>query len=141
MVTINADGLILGRFAAFAAKQALLGNEVTILNAEKAVISGAPRKTIVEAKYKKFVRGVPRKGPYYSRLPDRYVRRVIRGMIPYKTPRGREAFKRVLCYVGAPEGVGGEPVTVPGAAASKLPNLKRLTVGELCKEFGGKHDE
>ncbi|RME31999.1 50S ribosomal protein L13 [Candidatus Woesearchaeota archaeon] len=138
MVTIDATGLIAGRLASYAAKQALLGKTVMIINAEKAVISGDVRRTINEAKYKKFVRGVPRKGPYYSKMPDRYLRRIIRGMLP-KTVRGRTAFGRIKCFIGTPAEIGGEAITLPEANASKLPNLQRITIGKLCTELGGKH--
>ena len=37
---INADNLVLGRMAAIAAKQALLGEDVRIVNCEKAIITG-----------------------------------------------------------------------------------------------------
>lgn len=138
---IDAKDAILGRVAAHAAKQALLGKTIRVINAEKAVISGKKRSTIAEAKRKRSM-GVPRKGPYYSKLPDRYVRRVIRGMLPYKQPRGREAYERVLCYIGTPEEFKEqEAIRVPGAEASKLPNMKYLTVGQICEELGGKQHE
>lgn len=136
---IDATNTILGRLAAYAAKQALLGYKVSVINAEKAVVSGAKRRILNEAKRKKAM-GVPRKGPFYSKLPDRYVRRVIRGMLPYKQPRGRAAYERVLCYIGDP-GLEGELVRVAGADATKLPNLNYLTVGKICEELGGKHYE
>jgi len=139
-IIIDADGAILGRIAAYAAKQALLGKTVAIVNAEKAVISGTKRTTISEAKRKRAM-GVPRKGPYVSKLPDRYVRRVVRGMLPYKQPRGRAAYERVMCYIGKPATIEGETIRVAGADASKLPNLKHLTVARICAEFGGKHHD
>lgn len=136
---IDAQNAILGRVAAYAAKQALLGETVDVVNVEKAVVSGGKRHTLSEAKRHKNM-GVPRKGPYHSRLPDRYVRRVIRGMLPYKTPRGREAFSNVKCHVGIPEAFAKEkPVTAPGADASKLPNLKQITIAQICAELG--HNE
>jgi len=86
--------------------------------------------------------GVPRKGPFYSKLPDRYVRRIIRGMLPYKQPRGRDAYERILCFIGIPtEFEKAELGRVPGAEASKLPNLKCLTIGKICEELGGKKYE
>ncbi len=138
-IIIDAEGAILGRLAAYAAKQALAGNVIRIINAERAVVSGDKRWIVSEAKRKRAM-GVPRKGPYHSRLPDRYVRRAIRGMLPYKQPRGRAAYERILCYIGTPtELAGQEAVRAPGADAAKLPNLKRLTTGRICEEFGGKH--
>lgn len=134
---IDAKEAIVGRVAAYVAKQAMLSNAVTVINTEKAVVSGTKRTTLEEAKRKKSM-GVPRKGPFYSKLPDRYVRRIIRGMLPYKTPRGRAAYERITCLIGEPE-LEGEKIRVPGADATKLPNLKRLTIGRICEELGGKH--
>ncbi len=139
-IIIDAQDAIVGRVAAYAAKQALLGQTVHIINAEKAVMSGAKRTSINEAKRKNAM-GVPRKGPYFSKLPDRYVRRIIRGMLPYKQPRGRAAFERIMCYIGKPKSVEGEAIRVPGADANKLPNLKYLTIGKICEELGGKHHD
>jgi large subunit ribosomal protein L13 len=138
---IDASDAIVGRLAAYAAKQAMLGATISVINAEKAVVSGGVRTTIMQAKHQKGM-GVPRKGPYHSRLPDRFVRRIVRGMLPYKTPRGRAAYARTLCYIGVPTQFQGKPSSrVPGAEASKLPNLKRVTIGRLCAEFGGKRYE
>ncbi|MEM2462820.1 MAG: uL13 family ribosomal protein, partial [Candidatus Pacearchaeota archaeon] len=37
------------------------------------------------------------------RRPEMILRRAIRGMLPWKKARGREAFKRVKCFLGVPE--------------------------------------
>jgi large subunit ribosomal protein L13 len=133
MIVINAENLILGRFATFAAKQALLGKEVVVINAEKSVLSGTPSQIIAKVKNDKD-RGTPAKGPFIPNMADRYVRRTIRGMLPYKLPKGAAAFKRVMCYVGTPEQFKKEtPVSLPGASVKKLPNLKYTTVEEVLK--------
>lgn len=133
MIVIDAQNQILGRFATFAAKQALLGKEVRVINAEKAVLSGSPSQVIAKVKQDK-ERGTPAKGPFIPNMADRYVRRVIRGMLPYKQPKGAAALKRVLCYVGVPEEFKNEePVSIPGASVKKLPNLKYTTVEEVLK--------
>ncbi|MBN1792520.1 50S ribosomal protein L13 [Candidatus Woesearchaeota archaeon] len=136
MKVIDASNQILGRVASAAAKQALLGEDVAITNAEKAVISG--RKDFVFARYKqRRERGVPRKGPFLPRMPDRFVRRAVRGMLPMDKTRGRDAFKRIMCYIGVPkEFEGKETFKVPGADAGKLPTLKKASVTEVCKSLG-----
>ena len=48
---IDANNLILGRMATFVAKQALLGEEISIVNCEKAIMTG--NKQQILAKYKK----------------------------------------------------------------------------------------
>jgi len=135
MIIIDATNLLLGRFATYAAKQALLGNEVRVINAEKAVISGAKATTIALASQRRN-RGTPAKGPFIPKVADRYVRRTIRGMLPYKQAKGAEAYKRVLCFVGVPEEFKNEtPVVLAYAQVSKLPTLKFTTVSEVIKNL------
>jgi large subunit ribosomal protein L13 len=60
-------------------------------------------------------------------------------MLPWKTARGREAFKRIMCYVGVPAKLKEQkPETVAVADVSKLPNVKYTTVEDIAKEIGGK---
>jgi len=136
-IIIDATNNIAGRLSTFVAKQALMGNSVNILNSEKVVVSGDVRRTINESKHKKFVRGVPRKGPFYSKFADRFLRRIIRGMLPYKQPRGVEAYKKIMCYIGVPSEFDiTKAIKIKEADASKLPDLKFVSLGQLCKEFG-----
>ena len=109
MIVIDASNLILGRMANYAAKQALLGNEVRIINCEKAVISGR-RENVFEEFFIRRERGTPRKGPFVHRMPDKIVRRTIRGMLPYKKPSGMAAFKRLRVYSGMPKALEGKEI-------------------------------
>ena len=99
---INAENLILGRLSTIAAKKALLGESIDLVNVEKAVIIGT-KKNILDKYKTRRERGETLHGPYFPRTPDRLVRRTIRGMLPYKQEKGRLAFKRVKCHVGIPE--------------------------------------
>jgi len=137
MRVYDGKGLILGRLAAVVAKDALLGEEVKVINCEKVVISGRKRVVFTENKERRARKGYPLKSAKLSRLPDRYVRRSIRGMLPWKQTRGREAFKRVMCYQGVPEGIE-KGLTIEKAAAKKLPTLYYTTVEEVCRNAGGK---
>merc|ERR1712129_689950 len=47
--------------------------------------------------------GNPAHGPYHQRAPARIFHRVIRGMIPHKTHRGKCAMERLKCFEGVPE--------------------------------------
>ncbi len=135
----NAEGMIVGRLATMVAKDALMGEEVRVINADKALISGAKENTLAREKQRRLRKGYPLKAQTISRLPDRHVRRTIRGMLPWKFTRGREAYKRVLCYVGVPAELEGKTtVPTPKAHSSKLPTLKYITIGEMCKRLGGK---
>jgi large subunit ribosomal protein L13 len=99
-IIIDATDSVLGRVASFAAKQALLGNKVFILNCDKAVILGN-KKDIIEDYRKKTRRGEV-KGPFFPGTPARIVKRAVRGMLAYKKGRGLAAFKSVLCYGEVP---------------------------------------
>ncbi|WP_456422221.1 50S ribosomal protein L13 [Thermococcus sp.] len=141
MRIINAEGLILGRLASKVAKMLLEGEEVIIVNAEKAIITG--NREDIFAKYKRRTelrtRTNPRRGPFYPKRSDEIVRRTVRGMLPWKTDRGRKAFRRLKVYVGIPkEFEGRELETISEAHMSRLATPKYITVGEVAKFLGGK---
>src|SRR3989344_5976141 len=134
---INAENLIIGRLASYAAKQALLGEQVDIINSEKAVIIGD--KQVLLADYrKKLVMGTPYKGPFFPRTPDRILKRTIRGMLPYKQPKGRNALKRIKCHIGAPEEIKGHPITIENANIKKTKSLRYISLEKLSKLLRGK---
>jgi large subunit ribosomal protein L13 len=139
---IDAKDQIVGRMASFAAKKALLGEKIEIINCEKAIITGSRDDVLHKYWYRARDMGGPRKGPFIIRLPDRFVRRIVKGMLPMNKPRGREALKKVKGYIGVPDEFKDKPtVKVPGADASKLNMLKRVNVGDICKHMGGKWNE
>lgn len=138
-IIIDAKDTIAGRLAAFAAKQALLGNTVQVVNAEKAVITGN-QELVVKKYHHAFVeRGRPEKGPFPSRMPDRFLRRIIRGMLPWDKPRGREAFKRILCHIGIPEEIKQKKsIAMKGMTIEKLRTVKYITIGEISRAIIGR---
>ncbi|MEM0465137.1 MAG: 50S ribosomal protein L13 [Candidatus Pacearchaeota archaeon] len=128
-IIIDAQETILGRLASFAAKQALEGNDIIILNSEKAIISGN-KKNIIE-KYRKLRKkgGYSQKGPKYSKLSYRIVKRAIRGMLPdFRWGEGREALKRIKCYEGIPkEYENQEMVKIKTNKTNKFIEIKELS--------------
>ena len=135
-IFIDAAGAIVGRVGTFAAKRALLGYTVKILNCEKAIMSGSKENVIDRYYQRRNKIGQPQKGPFISRMPDRFVRRTIRGMLPYKRTKGSQAYKRIMCYLGVPEQFKDKQMQkVTGADASKLKSLKCVTVEEVCKKI------
>jgi large subunit ribosomal protein L13 len=125
------------------AKAALLGEKVVIVNVEKAVITGA-RRTVIEAfKAKHNIRtsSNPRRGPFHERRPDKMVRKMLRGMLPWPTPRAKAAFKRIQVYIGTPqEYAGTEQIVLEGSRYHSL-SSKHITVGELSYELGWRNPE
>lgn len=130
---IDAEGAILGRLATKLAKDLLNGENITVINVEKAIITGNPDST-QRRFFEKREKGDPNKGPFYPRYPDKLFKRVVRGMIPYKKDRGMKAFRRLKVVVGNPDGLKGEKIgkTIDDIAC------KYLTVKDLCKKLGAK---
>ena len=135
MVTvIDAKGHILGRLASNVAERIMDGEEIVILNAEAVIITG--EKEMVFADFKaKVDRGQIRKGPYYPRRADLLLKRTIRGMIPWTTTSGREAYRRIHAFVGSPEQFNDvEKQTIENAM--RLRTGKFTTLGAVAKFLG-----
>ncbi len=132
---VNAEGLIVGRMCSKVAKRLLNGEEVIILNAEKAVFSGKKKSKVLEAHVFLEV-GAPRRGPFHYRRPDRFLRKAVRGMVPYKQPKGKNAYKRLKVFMGIPLELKDQPMITFTEASSA--NLKgpHFTLGEMAKEIG-----
>ena len=137
---VNADGLILGRMASKVAKRLLNGEKVIIVNAEKAVLSGKKRSKVAEAK--EFLEvGAPMRGPFHYRRPDKVLRKTVRGMLPFKQPKGKMAYKKLKVFMGVPEDLKGQQmITLKEAQAAKLKG-PYFTLAELAKEVGWNQGE
>ena len=109
---------------------------MVVINCEKAIVSGTKQEVLARFK-QKYARGTPSTGPFIHRHPDRLVRRTIRGMLPYKIPRGAAAYKNIMCYVGEPENFAGKEMVKVEATKEKLPNTKYVTVLDISKNLGG----
>ncbi len=134
---VNAEGLIVGRMASYVAKRLLNGEQVVILNAEKAVFSGKQKSKVAEAKQFLEV-GAPERGPFHYRRPDRMVKKTLRGMLPYAQPKGKTAFKRLKVFMGIPLEFKNEKlITFEEASASKTKG-PQFTLAEMAKEIGWK---
>ena len=132
-LVVDARDCILGRVASQVAERALAGDRVAVVNAERAVITGS--EDDVMTKFRKRAEVGSDRGPYYPKRPDRIFKRSIRGMLPYKKPRGREAFENVRCYVGNPYDDGDAEV-LEGTSLDRLSNIKFLTLGEVSEGLG-----
>jgi len=132
---INADRLVLGRMASIIAKRLLNGEEIVIVNAEKAVLSGKRKSKVAEAKEFLGV-GHPRMGPFHYRRPDRIVRKTVRGMLPYKRPKGKQAYKKLTVFIGIPDELKEQRAETLAEAEAKKLTCPYFTVGELAKEIG-----
>jgi len=137
MVTvIDAKGLIHGRLASNVAEMIMGGEEVIVLNAEGIVITG--RRDQVFADFKaKVDRGdtTKRKGPFYPRRADLLFKRCVRGMIPWSTTTGREAYRKLHVYVGTPKQFESCEKLRPEEADREITG-KYTTLGAVSKFLG-----
>jgi len=103
-IYLDSENMVLGRLVSFAAKQALQGKEVAILNCEKTLISGSKPNVISRLKLRRSINSMkPEKGPFYSKDSQKIVKRAVRGMLPdWRNGRGKEALRRIKCYKGIP---------------------------------------
>lgn len=138
---IDAEDLVLGRFSSKVASRLLDGEQINIVNAEKAVVTGSKEDILekYENRWNKKMLVNPRRGPFYPRGVNRIIRRTIRGMLPWKKDKGKKAFKRLKVYSEVPDELEGrEMEKIDGAHASNLSTLKYMTVGEISRFLGGK---
>lgn len=134
---LDASGQVMGRFSSAIAKRLLNGEEIVVVNAEKALITGSNPWLIEEFHHRRYV-GSQRKGPFYPRRPDRILHRTIRGMLPYQQPRGRAALKRLRVYVDVPETFKDAPMERPEGSA-RVTTARYLTLAEIAMRLGGKY--
>ncbi|KDS91411.1 50S ribosomal protein L13 [Halorubrum saccharovorum] len=135
-VVVDARDCILGRVSSKVAQRVLDGETVAVVNAENAVITGNEEATM-ETYHTRAELGSD-SGPYYPKRPDRIFKRAIRGMLPYKTEDGREAFSNVRVYVGNPyeRDEDAESVVLDGTSLDRLSNIKFTTLGDISESLG-----
>ncbi len=136
MIVVDATGLVMGRLASVTAKSLLAGEEVKIVNAEKAIVTGS--KEYIFGDYGQArARGHKERGPYFPRRPEMILKRTVRGMLPYKMRRGRDAFSRLRIYVGVPRELKGMPFEQPeGAKMRESSNNRYIELGTLSRRLG-----
>lgn len=140
-IVIDATNLILGRMSAYAAKRALLGDAVEVVNCEQSVVSGS-EEFILRRYRQKMQRGIPAKGPFFYRRPEMFVKRTIRGMLTYKRGAGKKAFESIKCHIMVPESLKNEKMmTIDNASIIKNPSeriVNYMKVGDICRHLGWK---
>jgi large subunit ribosomal protein L13 len=146
-VVVDARDCIMGRVASQVAEKALDGQTVAVVNAERAVITG--REEQITEKFKKRVDIGADNKYFYPKRPDGILKRSIRGMLPHKKQRGREAFENVRVYVGNPfdeESAGANPHSgdgdavdaevLEGTSLDRLSNIKFVSLGDVSESLG-----
>jgi len=128
-IIIDANGAIFGRLCSFAAKKALEGNEVIVVNSEKAVITGNKQNIIQKYINLRAKGGYSQKGPKYTKIPYYMIKRGIRGMLPdHRKGIGKQALSKIRCYDEIPEEFKEQKmINIQGPNNSKFITLKELS--------------
>ncbi|CAK1586904.1 unnamed protein product [Parnassius mnemosyne] len=143
-VVIDGRGHLLGRLAAVIAKVLLEGNKVVVVRCEQLNISGNFFRN--KLKFMSFLRKRcnvnPARGPFHFRAPSKILWKTVRGMIPHKTERGKDALRRLRAYDGCPRPYDNRRRVVVPAALRVFclkPGRKYCHVGRLSHEVGWKY--
>ena len=143
-ILIDGKAHLLGRLSAIVAKTLLEGNKVIVVRCEQLNISGNFYRN--KLKYLSFLRKRcnvnPARGPFHFRAPSRIFWKTVRGMLPHKTERGKQALRKLKAYEGVPPPYDRRKrVVVPGAlrVVCLKPGRKYCQVGRLSHEVGWKY--
>ncbi|VDD81399.1 unnamed protein product [Mesocestoides corti] len=144
-IIIDARGHLLGRLASIVAKTLLMGQKVVVVRCEEINISGSLYRN--KLKYLAFLRKRmntnPSHGPYHYRAPAKIFWRTVRGMLPHKLYRGKEAHRKLKCFEGIPPPYDKKKrVVVPSALrVLRLKQRRKFcTLSRLSTEVGWKYE-
>jgi large subunit ribosomal protein L13Ae len=145
IIVVDLKDHMVGRAAAVIAKQLLLGKRITVVRCDEANIAGKEIRNKV--KYLNFLRKRkltnPTLGPFHHRAPADVFMRVIRGMLPFYTKRGKLAIRRLQAFEGVPSSIArkGQRYTIPKAQRhNRLQPERAFTVlGNMCQHVGWKY--
>ncbi|BFZ09957.1 hypothetical protein BsWGS_12996 [Bradybaena similaris] len=143
-VVIDGRSHLLGRLASVVAKTLLNGQRVVVVRCEGINISGNfYRNKLKFLKYLKNRCNVkPARGPFHLRAPSKMFWRAIRGMLPHKTVRGKEALGRLKVFEGVPPPYDKKKRMVVPSALRVLrlnPTRKFCSLDRLSHEVGWKY--
>ncbi len=130
MKIIDGTGIVMGRLASHVAKELLRGEEISIINSNKVIITGNRVDIEKEFLEKRGRRGSTQKGPKHLNGSDRILKRTIRGMLPdHREGRGKDAMSRLKCYTGMPKELEGKKVEKMKKQEQKIKthNLERFS--------------
>merc|ERR1712184_26046 len=145
-VVIDGRGHLMGRLASVVAKNILNGNKVVVVRCEGINQSGNFYRN--KLKVLKFLRlrcnVKPSRGPFHFRAPSKMFWRTVRGMVPHKTERGKDAMKRLQTFEGVPPPYDRKKRMVIPSALKVLrlkPGRKFCSLGRLSHDVGWKYQD
>jgi len=135
MLVIDGTNMIFGRMASQIAKKLINGEEVHIINAEKLVIVGNPTQIFDRYRIKRTLqhKGTPENSPKWPKLPHLLVKRMIRGMLPKRTSRKKDALTKLRVYSGNPKNLE-QNTTLEGVSFDGI--SKHINIYDLCIKIG-----
>ncbi len=137
-IVVDGTNLIAGRLCSNVAKLLLQGNNVSVVNCEKIMISG--KRLSIVGEYKDFLEIAsilhPKHGPFHPRRPDTILTRMVRGMLPRKKPSGQAALKRLRAHIGVPNQLKSSDKIQFDNAKIRKPNAYYTSMAELGKTIG-----
>ncbi len=145
-VVIDASGHKLGRVASRIAKMLLNGVNVTVVNVEKAIITGKKQAILERYKFllsRRQLTSHKEGGVWYPRRPERIFWYTVYRMLPRHNKRWKEALKRLKIYVGVPKSLKNvEKMVIEDAVLREPINrsgkiIRYMSLGELSKELTG----
>ena len=103
-VVIDGRGHLVGRLASKVAKEILRGQRVVVVRCELMNMSGSLFRKKLE--WEEFINKAnntnPRRQFKHYRSPSRMFWRIVRGMLPHKTPKGKAALQHLKVFEGIP---------------------------------------
>jgi len=140
-ILIDGRGHLIGRLAATVAKTILQGHNVVVVRCEGLNFSGSLYRN--KLKYLEFLRKRcninPSRGPFHFRAPSKIFKRIVRGMVPHKTERGKQSLVRLQTFEGIPTPYDKQKrLIVPSSLRTlRLKPRRRFTeLGRLSSEVG-----
>merc|ERR1711910_285906 len=145
-IVVDGRGHLMGRLSSIVAKLILTGNKVVVVRCEGINMSGNfYRNKLKYLEYlKKRCNVKPSRGPFHFRAPGKMFIRVVRGMLPHKTPRGKEAMDRLKTFEGIPPPYDKQKRMVVPAALKVLrlgQTRKFCILNRLAHEVGWKYQK
>lgn len=140
LIVVDAANCVSGRICSKVSKLLLQGNRVSVVNAEKVMISGNKYEIIESYKKRLEVGSIinPIHGPFHPRRPDTIITKMIRGMVPKTKPSGMQAFQKLRVYMGVPDELKNSAMQTFDDAKITRPESFYTSMGDVAKQIGWK---
>ncbi len=139
-IIVDGSNCISGRLCSKVSKLLLQGNRVSVVNAEKVMVSGNKYEVIESYKKRLEVSSVtnPINGPFHPRRPDTIITKMIRGMVPKRKSSGIESFKRLRVYIGVPNELKNSTMKIFDDTKITRQESFYISMSDVAKQIGWK---